>query len=136
MVYKDNNIIIDSNIWISYFSNIDSNHTKAKNILETFSCDYQIMPDLVFYEVITVLKNKSSFENSMMFIDFIKNNKDITIQLFYEQNREVLDLSGNKEFVNLSYVDTLLLYLSKTHTIVTFDKQLIEAIDLYGGKHS
>lgn len=64
-----------------------------------------------------------------------KDNRDVTIRLFYEYNRMVAELMINSLYKHLSYIDTLLLYLSKTYTIVTFDKQLIQAIDLYGGKH-
>ena len=130
MDYKD--IIIDSNIWISLFNDKDINHKKSKDIVNNFSY-YQVMPDLIFYEVITVLKLKSNLNNALDFVDFVKNNKEITVKLFYENNRDLTWLLYDERFKNLSYTDMLLLYLSRTHTIITFDKDLIKNIKLING---
>lgn len=127
--------ILDTNVWVSFFDEDDSNNKKAESILKSLSKEKeQIMPDLVFYETLTVLKIKTNLQLSKDFMDSVKDNRDVTIRLFYEYNRIVANLMINPIYTHLSYVDTLLLYLSKTYTIITFDKQLIQAIDVYGGK--
>lgn len=128
--------ILDTNVWVSFFDEDDSNNKKAESILKSLSKEKeQIMPDLVFYETLTVLKIKTNLQLSKEFMDSVKDNRDVTIRLFYEYNRMVAELMINPLYKHLSYIDTLLLYLSKTYTIVTFDKQLIQAIDLYGGRY-
>jgi predicted nucleic acid-binding protein len=128
-------VILDTSVWISLFRESDINHDKAKRVIIKESKNKeQIMPDLIFYETITVLRNKSTIEKSILFMDFAKDNNDITIKLFYENNRDIAKLAYDQGFSKLSYVDLLLLYLSKQYTIVTFDKELSKAIELYGGE--
>jgi len=130
---ESRDVIIDTNVWVSIFNDKDINHLKSKKIIEKYSY-YQIMPDLIFYETITVLKVKSTLENALSFVDFAKDNQDITIKIYYENNRDLLGLINDKRFKELSYTDILLLYLSRKNTIITFDKDLIKNIKLLGGK--
>jgi predicted nucleic acid-binding protein len=136
MDYKNMSAILDTNIWTSFFLVSDSNHEKATEIIKNESKNQlQIMPDLVFYEAITVLRNKSGIEKSTLFMDLVKNTVDINVRLFYENNRDIAKLAYDVNFSKLSYVDLLLLYLSKEYTIITFDKELITAITIYGGHY-
>lgn len=130
---ESKNIILDTNVWVSLFNDKDINHNKVKKSLGKF-LENQIMPDLVFYETITVLKFKAGLDISVNFIDFAKDNKDITIKLFYEDNRDLIALIYDDRFRKLSYTDILLLYLSRKNTIVTFDKELIKNIKLIKGR--
>lgn len=132
MEYKDIEYILDTNVWVSSLCLQDTNHKVAQIIIERIPAE-QIIPDVVFYEVLTVLKLKIDLEIAFNFMEFVKNNVDITIKLYYENNRTLAELMLDKRFIKLSYVDILLLYLSKEYTIVTFDKELVKAIEIYGG---
>jgi predicted nucleic acid-binding protein len=131
MEYK--NIIIDSSVWISAFNKEDSNNKKALSY-ESYFENEQWMPDIIFYEVLSVLKNKIK-DRSLLndFVDYTKNNGNISIRLFYEYNREVLKTFIYEKSGTLSYVDALLVYLSHEYTILTFDKDLKDEIKKIGG---
>lgn len=130
MEYK--NIIIDSSVWIAYLSTKDSGHNKAIGF-EYLYLQEQTIPDIVFYETITVLKNKKLTDVMNHFMNYATNESQITIRLFYEYNREVLKLFNSPVAEGLSYVDTLLLYLSRDYHILTFDDNLKARIRKYGG---
>jgi predicted nucleic acid-binding protein len=131
MEYK--NTIIDTNIWVSFFNEEDENHNKTRSFQHLFFNE-QIIPDLVFYETLTVLKNKVK-DNIILdkFKNFATESEQVTIKLFYENNRDVLNLFIREKKGGLSYVDTLLLYLSKEYYILTFDKELTKRIKESGG---
>jgi predicted nucleic acid-binding protein len=127
-------IIIDTSVWVALLIKSDSNHPKTlkyKNLV----IQEQVMPDLIFYETLTVLRNKSKDDYPLKtFIGFTTENIDITIRLFYEDNRDVLRLFINEHKDGLSYVDTLLLFLSREYHILTFDEKLRKRIKESGGK--
>lgn len=129
---ESKDVIIDTSVWVSLFNDKDINHAKAKKLMQKFSY-YQIMPDLIFYETITVLKMKTDLKTALDFTDFATDNRDIVIRLFYEDNRLLIDLVRDERFKDLSYTDTLLLHLSRKNTIVTFDKELAKNIMLLKG---
>lgn len=132
MVYKD--ILIDSSVWAALYTATDSNHKKALTYNELYVQE-QIVPDLVFYEVLTVLKNNFKQKSISLsnFRGYMTESSQIVIHLFYEHNKEVLKLFDSDIAKGLSYVDTLLLYLSKKYYILTFDKKLQKAITDFGG---
>ncbi len=128
------NIIIDSSVWIALFSKEDSCHVKATQMgFRDLYLVEQTMPDIVFYETITVLKNKKNTPAANQFTEYTTKVSHITIRLFYEYNREVLKLFNSPVAEGLSYVDTLLLYLSRDYHILTFDDNLKAKIRKYGG---
>lgn len=128
-----NNIIIDTSVWVAYLSGADSSHQRALAFSDLYIQE-QTIPDIVFYETMTVLKNKlgktSLIEN---FTNYAIQEPHITIRLFYEYNREVLKLFNSPIAEGLSYVDTLLLYLSRDYHILTFDEKLKDRIKKFGG---
>lgn len=131
MEYKK--IIIDSSVIISAFNKDDSNHEKALSYKDQFE-EEQWMPDIVFYEVLSVLKNK--IKNKILldnFIAYATSQGNITIRLFYEYNREVLKNFIHETSGRLSYVDSLLVYLSHEYSILTFDDNLKNEIRKVGG---
>ncbi len=128
-----NNIIIDSSAWVAILHTEDSDHKKALGYKDLFIQE-QTIPDIIFYETLTVLKNKLS--NTAVVDNFIQysSSSHITVRLYYEYNQEVLKLFTQNISKDLSYTDTLLLYLSKDNYILTFDKRLQKAIKNFGGK--
>lgn len=132
MEYKK--IIIDTNVWVSLFNEQDSNYQKAL-ALKSICFGEQTIPDLIFYETLTILKNKiKDIKLLNRFTGFAHENLDVTIRLFYENNVDVLKLFLNEKKDGLSYVDSLLLFLSKEYHILTFDQDLKKRIKEYGGK--
>lgn len=132
MEYKK--IIIDTSVWVSLFNEEDSNYKKALRY-KSVCFGEQTMPDLIFYETLTILKNKIKDVKLLnKFSEFTYNNLDVTIRLFYENNIDVLKLFLNEKKDGLSYVDTLLLFLSKEYHILTFDEDLKKRIKQSGGK--
>lgn len=132
MEYKTT--IIDSSVWISAFNSEDANNKLALQYVEYFEQE-QWVPDIVFYEVLSVLKNK--LKNKALldkFVDYTKNNGNISIRLFYEHNREVLKTFTYETTGRLSYVDSLLVYLSRDYWILTFDEDIKKEIKKIGGK--
>lgn len=131
MDYKK--IIIDSSVWISAFNKEDSNHKKALAFASSYE-EEQWMPDIVFYEVLTVLKNKIK-DTSLVdeFVQYATTNGNILIRLFYEYNSEVLKTFIHETSARLSYVDSLLVYLSRDFKILTFDDNLKTQIRNIGG---
>jgi predicted nucleic acid-binding protein len=126
-------IIADTNIWVALFNEYDSDH---KSIVKyaNFLGGEQMMPDLIFYETLTVLRNKSENNNPLnTFIEFATRSKLVNIRLFYENNADVLNLFVKEHKDGLSYIDTLLLFLSKDYHILTFDKKLKKRIKESGG---
>jgi predicted nucleic acid-binding protein len=127
-------IIIDTSVWIAMLIKSDSNHAKSLKYKSIIMLE-QIMPDLIFYETLTVLRNKSKDNNMLnLFIGFTNENTDMTIRLFYENNVDVLKLFVNEHKDGLSYIDTLLLFLSREYHILTFDEKLKKRIKESGGK--
>lgn len=127
-----NNFIIDSGVWIASLNEDDSNHKKAL-LFDPLYVREQTIPDIVFYEVLTVLKNKKLNDPMNMFIEYTTKESCVGIRLFYEYNREVLKLFSSPIAEGLSYVDTLLLYLSRNYYILTFDERLQKRIKEFGG---
>lgn len=131
---ENKKIIVDSSVWISLLNDKDSKYSYASKYNPILTQE-QWMPDIVFYEVLSVLKNKVSnkvlLEN---FIEFATESSNVVIRLFYENNREVLKIFTNEVTGTLSYVDSLLVYLSHEYEILTFDQDLKKEIKKVGGK--
>jgi len=131
MEYK--RIIIDSSVWISAFNENDSNHKKALTYKDNFE-EEQWMPDIVFYEVLSVLKTKIKNKESLdKFIMYAKENGNILIRLFYEDNKDILRTFTHETSGKLSYTDALLVHLSRTYDVLTFDEELKKQIKKYEG---
>jgi predicted nucleic acid-binding protein len=131
MEYK--RIIIDSSVWIAAFNEEDSNYKKVLKYKDYFE-EEQWMPDIVFYEVLSVLKTKIKKKESLdKFIIYAKENGNISIRLFYEDNKDVLRTFTHETSGKLSYVDALLVHLSRKYHILTFDEDVKKQIQKYEG---
>jgi len=121
-------IILDSNVWVSYLDKDDSQHKKAKKIFREIS-DIVVVPEYVIIEVCTVLLKKTCKETANNFIKIAFNNQNTEVLFFGEFifNRFINNFKDIKN-KKLSFIDTSLLYLSKSYQVVTFDKDLEKAI--------
>lgn len=131
MEYKK--IIIDSSVIISFFNEEDGNHKKALQYTNCFK-EEQWMPDIVFYEVLSVLKTKTKNKHVLEeFIAYATESRQVTIRLFYEDNKDVLRTFTHETSGKLSYTDALLVHLSRTYKVLTFDEELKKQIKKYEG---
>ena len=122
-----NEIIIDSSVWIAFFLENDSLHTKAlkleKEILNT-----KYIPDFVYFEVCTVLRKKGGLVCCTSFIEHIEKSQDIEVVSFISDVTSFSTFFLQKAYEKLSFVDSTLLYLYKKDgcTILTFDKEILK----------
>ncbi len=123
-------IIFDSNIWIAFLHKEDSQHLKAKQLFDCLAARIYI-PEYVLIEILNVLKNKASNISLNRFIDLLKNFPAIEIIFSNEAfTMNLLDIVQENAIDGLSFVDQMLLYLSKDYQIYTFDEKLQKAIDI------
>ncbi|MFA6305157.1 MAG: PIN domain-containing protein [Candidatus Gracilibacteria bacterium] len=120
--------ILDSSVIISVFRQQEKNHKKALQIF--ISNEKFLITEYVIAEVLTVLKMREGLKIANRCYDFISNTKDIEIvpieNIIF--NKALSYFSQNKN--NLSFIDTILLILSKENQIelVSFDKDLQKAM--------
>lgn len=119
--------IFDSNFWIAYFDKNDSQHKKAVAVFERESSF--LVTEYCILETASILARKAGKENAEVFLDNVFENRDISVlyshRNFFAGTVESFRKSKNK---NLSFVDMSLLYLSREHEVITFDKDLEKAI--------
>lgn len=125
---RDNMIIFDSNIWIAFFNISDTQHKKAKRVLENINAKI-VITEYIILEVSSVLLFKADKDVANKFIEIVLNNKDIEI-LFSDEVffRGALECFQNEETGKLSFIDASLLHLSKFYSVFTFDKELEKEI--------
>jgi len=121
-------IILDSNVWIAFFHIGDSQHKKAEKIVRELGFLIAV-PEYVIAEVSSVLCLRANKKISNDFLESIFDNENIEILLsdkeFFDN---VVENFRNSKDRKLSFIDTALLYLSKSHRVITFDKDLQKAI--------
>lgn len=121
-------IILDSNVWVAYLNKNDSQHKKAEEIFSHLTAGLAV-PEYVILEVCSVLTLKANKSIADKFLEFITDNQDIEIlfsnHVFFTG---VIVCFKNTSQQKLSFTDIALVYLSKTHKVITFDKQLEKAI--------
>jgi predicted nucleic acid-binding protein len=108
-------VLLDSSVWVSFILKNDVNHNIANNIL----CDFMktsiiLMPNIVFYEVVTVL---------------MKLNKAILIKEFLDFDLKVVNLNHD---VFLKYaMDLGGRICSKTHDFLILVYCLDYNVDVF-----
>jgi len=121
-------IILDSNVWVSYLNKDDSQHKKAKKVFQETD-DSIVVPEYVIIEVCTILLKKTDKETANNFIELVFNNQNTEVLFFSEFIfGEFVDNFKDTQNKKLSFIDTALLYLSKSYQVITFDKELQKTI--------
>lgn len=116
--------IFDSNIWIAFFNEEDSQHKKALDLFN--SPEYPIaITEYAIVETCNVLLSKATKRDADLFLQFVLDNEDVVFllsdeSLFSETVSRFRQLDGQK----LSFVDISLLCFSDVHEVVTFDRRL------------
>lgn len=120
--------ILDANVWVAFFNDQDSQYAEAQKIIENASLPIYI-PEYVILETSTVIAQRADKRTANQFLDYVTSNKNVrllitdelfvtnTIRLFLEQPTK-----------RLSFADIALLLLSRQWPVVTFDRQLANAI--------
>ena len=115
--------ILDSNIWIAFFVEYDSNHQKSKSIIKKLNGNNIFITEYIILEVSTVILNKVNREKASDFLEYILNHNQVDLlqddKIFIQTAQKFKEQLGN-----LSFVDTSLLCLSKKYQIISFDKKL------------
>ena len=115
--------ILDSNIWIAFFVEYDSNHQKSKSIIKKLNGNNIFITEYIILEVSTVILNKVNREKASDFLEYILNHNQVDLlqddKIFIQKSQKFKEQLGN-----LSFVDTSLLCLSKKYQIISFDKKL------------
>ncbi len=128
-------IILDSNVWIAFFAEDDSQHEKAVQI---FIREPKItVTEYCVLETATILINKTNEDVANRFLDHITENEDVEI-LYSSQHsfQETMRVFREKNGKKLSAIDASLLYLSMEHEVITFDKDLEKAIKKHTKRHA
>lgn len=121
-------IILDSNVWIAYFHEQDSQHTKAEKVFSQISTPI-ILPEYVILEVSTILVQHAGKKIANQFLELIKDNRDIILLLTEEAFfLKVIAAFQKENTKKLSFVDTALFVLSQKFAVITFDTALSRAI--------
>jgi len=116
--------ILDSNIWIAFFNEKDSQHDKAQKIIREVKSPVAVT-EYVVIETCNILLAKARKEDADFFINFTLDNEDVVLllsngNLFFETVSSFQKITKR----SLSFVDISLLCLSRNYEIVTFDKKL------------
>lgn len=117
-------MIADSSALIAYFRKQDVFHAIAVEMME--SLDSLTVPDHILAETLTVLKIKEGAAIAIVCADFLTNSSTISLRPTHPSEFEATLGYFSKNRNNLSFIDTLLVILSKKENqpIMTFDKEL------------
>lgn len=121
-------MIIDSSVIIAYFYEQDSQHDKARMILDDlFEKEQKIcFTDFVFSEIITVINLRAGYEKAKMVSDKLLNNKDVNLLCTdFDVFRKTMKRFESK-ITKLSFVDISLIEVAheQDKKLITFDREL------------
>lgn len=131
MKMKNENIILDSNVFIAYFNASDSSYAKSVTVIRKTSLHKKIMTDLVFAEIGTVLLMRTKQTQRIGTImgnilsGKVENVKVLTITKHLLT--QTLQVFSQQKYPRLSFEDCSIIALArslKINKIVTFDKAL------------
>lgn len=125
------NIIVDANIWISYFNQDDTLYHQAKEIVDTYLQDDRkvlMVTDYILQEVITIFLYDSKPGLIDEFMEFINTEAQIEIlninSYFFTTVVDYIKQFSYKPKMSLTDWSLLFLAQELNCTLLTFDKQL------------
>jgi len=123
-----NSVVFDTCVWVAAMNEEDSLHTRAIEVFRA-NTDTIVLPEYVIVETCTALRHRANKQAADRFLETTLSN-DVTKLLFAGEDtiRHSAAFYRSSDHPGLSYVDVFLLFLSQTHRIVTFDKQLDKLI--------
>ncbi|MDP2691910.1 MAG: PIN domain-containing protein [bacterium] len=121
-------IILDTNIWVSYFNSEDSQAQRSVELVESLAKKGTlfIVPNYIDLECISVLNAKCSVQHALEWMDFRDRADQVERMTFSEEDhRQICALFAKMQTKKLSLVDMSLLYLSELgYSVLTFNQQL------------
>lgn len=130
MESAETHILIDANIFLSFFDQTEELHTQAVYLFESFQETGQrvILLDHVIQEIFTVFFYKKESTDALKFLSLIKSEPYISIiDTSIPHLESAVALATHEEFQpRLSCIDWLLLFCAKLWNVelLTFDRQL------------
>lgn len=121
-------IIFDSNVWIAFLNETDSQHKKAVKVFSDLKSSPIGLPEYIILEVASVLALLASKALAVQFVDVVLENEDIEV-MFSSRSLFGGTVESFKKAKRLSFVDCALLYLSRNNKIITFDNDLKKALE-------
>ena len=123
-------IFVDSNVWVACFHKNDTNHEKAKKLIENLPKDTPLLTsNLVIYEVLTVLSMRAGKERANKFGEwfFPLASGKIIGELFVDEALEyqAWTLFKNIKQKDISFADCASAVIAKEYDlryILTFDR--------------
>ena len=120
--------ILDSNVWIAYAYEEDSQHEKAVQIFDLLTPSL-VLPEYILIETCTVLTSRAGKRVADIFLDRALNNRDVLLlyadQKFFDS---VISQYRRRDDRFLSFIDVSLFVLSQSYHVITFDKKLEKAM--------
>jgi len=118
--------LIDSNLWVSYFLDYDSNHEKAIQLLRFLDWRWIIyVTNWIIHEVSNILVKKHSKKQSDYFLNYVIYNRDI--QIINEDIRQSYELfktlSIKISFTDISIINTA---LEDWISLISLDEQMMK----------
>ena len=127
MAISSTSVILDSSVWIAFLYREDSQHEKAKKVLEASRNDEIVIPEYVLIEVASMLKRKRYEREAKKFVAEAIAREEHSFLHAATLVHETVDLFCKRND-KLSFVDTALLVLSRQYRIITFDTALRKAL--------
>ena len=125
MAQARKDVILDTNVWIAFLHEEDSQHVKAKRLLKDVTAPV-VVPEYVLLEVVTVLRNLRRHEEANRFTEQALDYSGT----FLPANTLAYEIAEMLPNVpkHLSFTDTALLALARNYEVLTFDSALARAI--------
>jgi len=123
-----NSVVFDTCVWVAAMNEEDALHARAVEAFRA-NTDTIVLPEYVIVETCTALRQRANKQAADRFLETTLSN-DVTKLLFAGEDtiRHSAAFYRSSDHPGLSYVDVFLLFLSQSHRIVTFDKQLDKLI--------
>ncbi|MBI4093597.1 type II toxin-antitoxin system VapC family toxin [Candidatus Kaiserbacteria bacterium] len=127
MAISSTSVILDSSVWIAFLYREDSQHEKAKKVLQASRKDEIVIPEYVLIEVASTLKRKRYEREAKKFVAEAVVGEEHAFLHAATLAHETADLFCARND-KLSFVDTALLVLSRQYRVITFDAALRRAL--------
>lgn len=121
---ENKSFVIDSNVFVAFYDEADSNNSLAKSALKELSKGQLIVHPYVIQEVSTILTYRFGIIMAKKFLGDIKKSDNVVIPF--------VNISGDMDFFislakKVAFTDATLIALSKESgaALLTFDKQMI-----------
>ena len=123
--------VIDSNIFVAFYSEGDSSHKDALDILRELDQKTLVVHPYVIQEVSTVLAYKLGQYAAVQFLKDLEKSANTVIPVV-DIRADIKNFSAEKK--KISFTDAVLVALAKSMNagLVTFDRQMLASFKKFG----